>query len=272
MPIVRRLILGLMATGAVTVAAGEYSLMVAPTANLTYRGEGKLLPDQEYVNRFEGNRAPLYRLEWRQTARDSGYWGLGLWHTGIFGGGTYGQESVSNISSGTYQTASLNVGFTNFFATYHRPLAHSPVSAQVHLSIVREIFKRKTFTVNGTSGGNLDDVNEMSAEGIGFGLEGRHGQRLYARWQTAAHYYVQLFDAKTDASAGSIFQAEGGVGWRFTKQVALEFGGVWQDWFILGQGNRRLHMEGTDGAIISYNRNQTRMGGFFLRVETRFDP
>lgn len=262
----------LFATGAAAAVAGEYSLLMAPTADLVYRGEGKLLPDQEYVNRFEGNRAPLYRLEWRQTARESGYWGIGLWHTGVFGGGTYGQESVSNISSGTYQTAALNVGFTNFFVTYHRPLAHSPVSAQFHLSIVREIFKRKTFNVEGVSGGSLDDVNEISAEGIGFGLEGRHGRTFYARWQTAAHYYVQLFDAKTDASAGSIFQAEGAMGWRFSKHLALELGGIWQDWFILGQGNRRLHMEGTDGAIISYNRNQTRLGGFFLRVETRFDP
>ena len=250
--------------------AGEFSITVAPSAHLDYRGEGKILP-QGYVNRFDGNKAPLYRLEWLQDARKEGYWGLGLWHTGVFGGGTFGTETLPDVTTGgSYQTDQMNVGFTNLFVTYHRPLASGPVEAQVHLSIVREIFKRKDFVVQNQSAGALDDVNEISAEGIGFGLAGTHGGRLYLRWQAAAHYYVQLFDAKTDASAGSIFQGEAGIGWRFCPAFAVELGGLWQDWFILGQGNRRLHVEGTDGAVISYNRQQTTIGGMFLRLETRF--
>jgi hypothetical protein len=250
--------------------ASEFSITVAPTAQLRYKGEGKLLP-QGYVNRFEGNLAPLYRLEWRQTPDPKGFWGLGLWHTGIFGGGTFGQESIPDGTGTDYQVNQMNVGFTNLFVTYHRPLVDMPVEVQVHLSVVREIFKRKEFVVNGAPvSEGFDDVNEISAEGIGFGLAGTHGQRFFFRWQTAVHYYVQLFDAKTDASAGSIFQGEGGVGWRMTPALALEVGGLWQDWFILGQGNRRLHVDGTEGAVISYNRQQTTLQGLYLRVETRF--
>jgi hypothetical protein len=261
------LVMGFLSMGAL---AGEFSITVAPTAHLDYRGEGKILP-QGYVNRFDGNTAPLYRFEWLQDARKEGYWGLGLWHTGVFGGGTYGNETIPDVTTGRdYQSDLLNVGFTNLFVTYHRPLAKGPVEAQVHLSVVREIFKRKGFVVQEESAGQLDDVNEISAEGIGFGLAGTHGDRVYFRWQAAAHYYVQLFDAKTDASAGSIFQGEAGIGWRFCPAFAVEVGGLWQDWFILGQGNRRLHVEGTEGAVISYNRQQTTIGGMFLRLETRF--
>ena len=265
----RVLLWGIVSVLAVGAFAGEFSITVAPTAHLDYRGEGKILPEG-YVNRFDGNKAPLYRLEWLQDARKEGYWGLGLWHTGVFGGGTYGQETVPYSTGGTYQTDLMNVGFTNFFVTYHRPLAGSVVEAQVHLSVVREIFKRNSFVVKDTSAGSLDDVNEISAEGIGFGLAATHGDRLFVRWQAAAHYYVQLFDAKTDASAGSIFQGEAGLGWRLSPAFAVELGGLWQDWFILGQGNRRLHVEGTDGAVISYNRQQTTIVGMFLRLETRF--
>lgn len=260
--------LGLILFG-MGATAGEFSITIAPAAHLDYRGEGKILP-QGYVNRFEGNKAPLYRLEWVQDARKAGYWGLGLWHTGVFGGGTYGKETVPLSTGGTYQSDLLNVGFTNLFVTYHRPLAEGPVEAQFHLSVVREIFKRKSFVVQEKSAGQLDDVNEISAEGIGFGLAGTHGGPLYFRWQTAAHYYVQLFDAETDASAGSIFQGEAGIGWRFCPALAVEMGGLWQDWFILSQGNRRLHVDGTEGAVISYNRQQTTIGGMFLRLETRF--
>ena len=222
----RRLFSGfLLAFLALGVAAGEFSLSVAPAAQLKYRGEGKILP-QGYVNRFEGNTAPLYRLDWRQDPRAEGFWGVGLWHTGVFGGGTYGRETVPDVAGGDYQSNSMNVGF--------------------------------------------DDVTEISAEGIGFGLAGTHGKKLYVRWQAAAHYYVQIFDAETDASAGSIFQGEAGVGWRITPRLSFEVGGLWQDWFILGQGNRRLHVEGTDGAVISYNRQQTTLSGLTFKLETRF--
>ncbi len=267
----RRLFPGfLLAFFALGAVAGEFSLSVAPAAQLKYRGEGKVLP-QGYVNRFEGNTAPLYRLEWRQDPRAEGFWGVGLWHTGVFGGGTYGRETLPDAAGGDYQSNSMNVGFTNAFLTYHRPLEGWPVEAQVHLSVVREIFKRKDFVFKSTSAPEgFDDVNEISAEGIGFGLAGTHGKRLFFRWAAAAHYYVQIFDAKTDASAGSIFQGEAGLGWRVTPRTAFEVGGLWQDWFILGQGNRRLHVDGTDGAVISYNRQQTTLSGLTFKLETRF--
>ncbi|HMZ27820.1 MAG TPA: hypothetical protein PLM37_10930, partial [Elusimicrobiota bacterium] len=113
------------------------------------------------------------------------------------------------------------------------------------------------------------DVNEISAEGLGVGLSGIHGGSVYLRWRAAAHYYVQLFDAKTDASAGQIFQSEAGLGWR-RGRFSVEAGGMWQAWFILGQGNRRLSVPGTAGAVISYNRQDTRLGGLYLKIENRF--
>lgn len=245
-----------------------FSITYAPTAVLRYRGEGKILPEG-YVNRAERQRAPLYLLEWTQVPVPEGYWGLSLWHTGVFGGGEFAPERLPKAAGGTYQTNLLNTGFTNFFVTHHRSLAESPVELELSVSIVREIFKRKQFVVEGVPAPGLDDVNEISAEGLGVGLSGTHGRRLYARWRTAAHYYVQLFDAKTDASAGQIFQAEGGFGWRF-KTFSVETGGLWQTWFILGQGNRRLAVTGTDGAVISYNRQNTSLSGMYLKLNTTF--
>ncbi len=265
-------LLGLLGSAALSAAAGEFSVTVAPAAMLEYKGEGKILPEG-YVNRFDGNDAPLYRLEWTQDRVPRGYWGLSLWHTGVFGGGAYGRETLPDVETGdTYQENLMNVGFTNLFVTYHRAIGGGPVEAQAHLSVVRQIFKRKSFTKvdGGSAPEGFDDVNEISAEGFGFGLAGTHGGRLFFRWQTAAHYYVQLFDAQTDASAGSIFQAEGGLGWRLTSRFSIEAGGLWQDWFILGQGNRRLHVDGTDGAVISYNRQQTTISGFYFKADARF--
>jgi|GEM_PF-2453211 len=268
----RRLFLVIFFMGIGGIAgAGEFSLTVLPTAHLDYKVAGKI---PGYVADFEGSKAPLYRLEWTQTHVPNGYWGLSLWHTGVFGGGTWGQETVPSESAGavSYQINSLNVGFTNLFVTYHRALFQGPVEAQFHMSVVREIFKRRDFVFpsSGTVATGLDDVNELSAEGMGVGLAGIHGKRFFFRWQTAVHYYVQIFDAQTDASAGSIFQAEGGLGWRASPRFSVELGGLWQDWFILGQGNRRLSVDGTDGAIISYNRQLTTLGGFYVKADWRF--
>lgn len=271
----RSLTLGILAIASLSVAhsvepdGGTWSMTLVPGATLRYRGEGKILP-QGYVNRTEKQRAPLYRLEWRQKADPSGYWGFALWHTGVFGGGAYRPESVPDVAGGDYQTDLLNVGFTNLFVTYHRPLESWPVEAEVGFSIAREIFKRKEFVVQGIAAPNgLDDVNEISAEGFGVGLSGIHGGPVYVRWRAAAHYYVQLFDAKTDASAGQIFQSEAGLGWR-RGRFSVETGALWQAWFILGQGNRRLSVPGTPGAVISYNRQDTRLGGLYLKIENRF--
>ncbi len=246
------------------------SVTFLPTAVLRYRGEGKILP-QGYVNRTENQRAPLYRLEWRQNPGPGGSWGISLWHTGVFGGGLFKPERVPDAAPGsTYQTNLLNVGFTNLFVTFHRPLEGWPLEAEISLSVAREIFKRKSFVVQGVPAPmGFDDVNEISAEGIGFGLSGRHGGRLYLRWRAAANYYVQIFDAKTDASAGQIFQSEGGVGWRVGR-FTLEAGGLYQFWFILSQGNRRLEVPGTAGAVISYNRQQTTLGGAHLKINARY--
>jgi hypothetical protein len=255
------------------------SLTLVPAGVVRWRGEGKILP-QGYTNRTENQDAPLYVLEWRQAPADRGYWGLSLWHTGVFGGGEFARESLPDVRPGTgglYQRNLLNVGFTNFFATRYHPVADGPLTAEFSLSVVREIFKRKAFEVlQGSTGplvsaGPLDDVNEISAEGIGFGLSGVHGKRLYARWRGAANYYVQFFDAKTDASAGQIFQAEAGLGWRPTPSTALEIGGLHQWWFTLGQGNRRLSVPGTDGAVITYNRQSTSYGGLYVRATVRFE-
>lgn len=256
-----------------TAARGaEWSLTVVPNASIDYRGEGKVQPET-YVNRVDGASSPLYRLEVTQDKNPKGYWGLALYHTGVFGGGAYGTERVpDNTTGGIYQADQLNVGFTNLFITYHRALAKLPVEALVNFSVVRQIFKRKDFIVDGVDArpDKLDDVNEISAEGLGFGLAGRHGGKFYARWQTSANYYVQIFDAKTDPSAGQIFLLEGGPGMDITKDLSLEAGYFYQYWFTHGQGNRRIHVDGTDGAVISWNRQETLARGAYLRLAWRF--
>jgi hypothetical protein len=256
---------------------GSWSVTMLPAASVRYRGEGKVLP-QSYVNRFDGETSPVYRLELSQRADPAGYWSLALWHTGVFGGGAFARERVpDNTTGGVYQENLLNVGYTNAFATYHRGLEGLPVEAQVSLSVVRQIFKRKDFVVQGADfrGAGFDDVNEISAEGLGFGLAGRHAlpgpaDRFYARWQANAHYYVQIFDAQTDSHAGQIFLAEAGLGARVFAGLSVEAGGHWQYWFTHGQGNRRIEAPDGSGAVISWNRQETRTAGFYVRTEYRF--
>src|SRR5262245_26499560 len=141
MRIEKRLVLGIfLLLPAAPAAARSWSVTVLPGASIRYRGEGKVLP-QTYVNRFDGETSPLYRIEYSQTADPAGYWSLALWHTGVFGGGNYAVERVpDNTTGGVYQESRMNVGFTNAFAVYHRPLADLPVEALVNLSVVRQIF------------------------------------------------------------------------------------------------------------------------------------
>ncbi len=249
--------------------AVQWDVTVLPTASIRYRGEGSVIP-QSYVNRFSGETSPLYRLEVKQTFSREGYWGLSLWHTGYFGGGRHSVEQIpDNTTGGIYQTNKLNVGFTNFFVTYHRSLADWPVEALVSFSVVREIFNRREFVVQGVRWGG-DDTNEISAEGFGFGLTGSHGKRFYARWRALANYYIQIWDAKTDCSAGQIFQLEGGLGARLGKGFSIEVGLLHQYWFILSQGNRRISVPGTAGAVISWNRQETLTGGGYIRLQRAY--
>jgi hypothetical protein len=277
---IKALLLAALLPGA--AAAADWSLTVLPNASVRYRGEGKVLP-QSYANRADGMSSPVYRLEISQPAAPEGSWSLALWHTGVFGGGAYAAERVPDESTGgTYQTNRLNVGFTNIFVTRRRPLWDGPVDALVSVSVVRQIFKRKGFVIQGKDAGSLDDVNEISAEGLGFGLAGLHpiiprqaqdsdhSGSLYFRWQASAHQYIQLFDAKTDSSAGQIFQAESGLGLRLGEGVTLEGGWLWQYWFTHSQGDRRIAFPGTAGAVISWNRQETRASGAYLRLEKRF--
>jgi hypothetical protein len=262
-----KLLLPLLFLG-VAVSASEGSFTVLPRAAIRYHGEGKMIPER-YANRYEGTTNPVYRLDASQDFSPGGYWSLALWYTGEFGGGKFGTERVEDASGGTYQTSKLNVSFTNLFIDYHKPLANLPVEALIGISDVREHFKREDFTVQGTRFPNLDEFNEISAEGFGFGLAGRHGDRFYARWRVAAYYYIMLFDSKTDSSAGQVFQTEGGVGWRFSDRFSVEVGGLRQFWFIPDQGNRRLSAPGTDGAIFDWNRNETVFGGAYFRLQCR---
>ena len=255
-------------------AEWRWNVTVLPNASIRYRGEGKV-PErpQGYANRFEGETSPVYRLEFFQAPSPRGYWTLALWHAGVFGGGKFAAETIPDqTAGGLYQSNGLNVGFTNLFVTRRLPLKGLPLEALAGFSVVREIFKRRSFIVQGVDArpSGLDDVTEISAEGFGFGLAGRHGRKVYVRWQALANYYVQLFDAKTDASAGQIFQAESGVGARLGKGFSLELGGLWQYWFIPGQGNRRLFVPGTTGAVISWNRQETIASGLLISLRKKF--
>jgi hypothetical protein len=265
-------------SSAASAAPGaETSITLLPNAAIRFRGEGKVIP-QSYTGHFGGETSPLYRIDWRQPVSAGGYWGFSLIHTGVFGGGRYAGESVQDLTTGgVYQTNRLNVGFTNVQATYRRPLAdHPAVEALVELTVAREIFKRSTFVVQGVPATLLngvgDDVDETSAEGIGVGLAGRHARgrgRFYGRWETVASHLVQIFDARTDASAGQIFRAEAAAGARLGKGFSIEAGALWYYWFLFSQGDRRLSVPGTPGAAISWNRKETRASGFFIALRRR---
>jgi hypothetical protein len=197
---------------------------------------------------------------------------LSLIHTGYFGGGKYAGETVPDqTTGGVYQTDKLNVGFTNLQATYRHPLEALPdVEGLVEMTVAREIFKRSSFVVQGVAAVGMDDVNEISAEGVGVGLAGRHGGRFYGRWETVASHLIQIFDAHTDAAAGQIFRAEAAAGVELGKGFSLEAGALWYYWFTFGQGNRRLEVPGTTGAVISWNRQETRASGAFLSLRRRY--
>jgi hypothetical protein len=259
---------------ALPVAAGDFSVTFLPAASIRYRGEGKVLPES-YVNRFEGHTSPLYRVRWRSTPDvDGARWDVSLLHTGVFGGGRYGREIVPNAAGGVYQENLMNVGFTNIHLASRRPLSGYPLEGLIEFTVAREIFKRKDFRFPGLNvqGGGLDDVYDLSTEGIGVGLSGRHSTpaRTYARWEAVGDHLFQIFDAKTDASAGQLFRAEAAFGFSPSPLYSLEFGGFWQYWFLLGQGNRRLHVPSTDGAVISWNRQETRVQGFFFSLQKTF--
>jgi hypothetical protein len=252
--------------------AVDVSVTVLPNATIRYRGEAKHVP-QSYVNRFSGISSPVYRVEVSQTPSRRGYWSLSLLHTGEFGGGEFAMERVpDNTSPGTdYQVSQLNIGFDNTSVTYHRAIQGWPVEALVNLSIMRGFYKRKQFIVQGTDirATGFDHVNELSAEGFGFGLAGRHGDRWFVRWQTAFNYYVQLADAKTDASYGQVFQMEGGLGARVWRGLSLEFGGFRQYWFIPGPGDR-VSAPGNHEAIVAWERQLTWTHGAYVRLDCRF--
>lgn len=246
----------------------QWEMTVLPAAFIRYRGEGSILP-QSYINRFSGATSPVYRLELRQSASPHGYWGVSWWHAGLFGGGKFAVENIpDNSTGGTYQTNYLNVGFDNFFLTYHRPLSKLPIEMLIQFSVVREIFTRNRFVVQGVAS-DTDDRSEISAEGIGFGLTGQHGGRSYMRWQAIGNSYVQITDCNTDCFAGQIFQAEGGVGRRLWRGLGLEAGGFWQYWFMLTPG-RKVSIPQTEGAVVSWERNETRVGGLYCKLFYNF--
>jgi hypothetical protein len=142
-------------------------------------------------------------------------------------------------------------------------------SSFVH--VVREIFKRKgPLLCKRNRRTTWTTSTKFQPKGIGFGLAGTHGDRVVFSLASRRPLLRPTLRRKNRRLGRVHFSGEAGIGWRFCPALAVEVGGLWQDWFILGQGNRRLHVEGTDGAVISYNRQQTTIGGMFLRLETRF--
>lgn len=254
-----------------------WTVTVLPNASMRFRGEGQTNPQtMGYVDRYEGSLSAVYRLELSQPAKPDGYWSAVLWHAGVFGaslsgGGLdhhFGREYVpNNQTGGLYQQDQLNVGFDNLFIVYHHALANLPVELQMQGSVVRLINHRKNFVVQGQDEGGTDDVQQESADGFGFGLSGQHGGRYYFRWKASANYYIQLYDALTDSGAGHIFQGEGGVGMRLTPGLSVEAGALRQYWFLQAQGDRRIAFPGTSGNIVSWNRIETRTGGYYLRIQ-----
>lgn len=248
----------------------QVSFTYLPGASVDYAGDGKNFPPSYTVN-YEGLSEPLYRLALVQAIDEDRAWEFSLMHTGVFGGGKHATELI-----GDYQRNKLNIGLTNLFVSYRHRLAGTDIHGIINTSVVREIFKRESFFIK-PSGGvltlipGLEDTNEISAEGIGFGLEGKHGSNRYVRWRTDANYYVQLFDSKTDSEAGQIFTIETGIGQKF-KKFEVELGGLWLYWFTHGQTNRRLHasLAGTEGAIISWANIQTYISGGYLKITTNF--
>jgi hypothetical protein len=251
-------------------AAGDLSVTVLPNASIRYEASAKHIPIT-YTDQFSGENSPVYLIEYTQTPTRQGYWGFSLMHTGVYGNGRYGNETVpDNQTGGIYQTDRLNVGFDDVMATYHAAVKSWPVEALFNMSVIRRFDYRKDFVIQGASQGGFDDINEQSAEGAGVGLTGTHGQgRFYARWLAYMNYYILIADAKTDTSYGEVFQAQGGVGLRLWKGSAVEFGGLRRYWYYPGEDHEIATPDGKT-AFDSWERQVTWTTGLYLRIEQKF--
>jgi hypothetical protein len=92
-------------SGSMGALAGEFSITVAPTAHLDYRGEGKFLP-QGYVNRFDGNTGSRC-IGWngcRTPGKKAiGDWGFGT--PGFLAGGPMAMKRFPDVTTGTITRA-----------------------------------------------------------------------------------------------------------------------------------------------------------------------
>jgi len=258
----RFLLLSLFLSGALRAGAGEFSITVVPNASISYRA----LP-QSIVDRASGETSPVYRMDWRQSRSADGYWGLALIHSNVFGGGRTALETVSDAAGGTRQTDLLNAGFTHLLVSYRRPVAAVPgIEWAAETGVFRQIMTSKNFDLQGTPAPGLDNVNELSAEGAGIGLEGRHGGGLYGIWQLEALQLFQLFNAETRAAAGRFLRGEIGAGVTVGGWFSVEAGGYRQDCVLRGRGDQAVYIPGTQGAVVAWNRQETRASGIFVTL------
>jgi hypothetical protein len=249
--------------------AGQWNVTVVPNASIHYKAEGKALP-QGYATHVEGMTSPLYRLEFRESPADGGYWSLALTHTGVFGGGGFASERVPDAAGADFQTDRINVGFVDAQLIRRRPLAGGSVEGLIAGSVRRGYVTRKNFIVQGRDAGLFDHRQEIGVEGLGLGLAGRHGAgRITVRWQTLLTQYIQLADAKTDASFGQSAEWEGGLGFRLSPRTRLELGGFRNYWYVPGPAVRAA-VPGGGEAIVAWQRQRMTASGVSLRWETDF--
>ena len=244
-----------------TLAANKWTLdfTLLPSASLDFKGEANN-QDLPHTTEYEGQNQPLYIFQVRRDISSIAGLSGSLWFTGLPRTGAFARETVGN-----YQQDELNITFTHLFLSYHHKILDPSVEMLASFSIVREVFTRKDFVIQGNPIAQLRDVNEISAEGLGIGLQGRHGKKPYFRWQALSSVYIQLFDCDTDCQAGETFNLETGVGVPLSPHITLEGGGLWQYWTISSQGSRLRVADSTPGAIISWSQQSTTLGGFYIR-------
>ncbi len=244
----------------------EINILHAPNISYDYRAEGNNSPPS-YTAKFSGMRQLMNSFEAIRRLDDNSRVGIVYMHGGTSQFvGEYGIETV-----GDYQSAKLNTGFSNFMVSYYKKIAGLDMEYMFNISVMRQMFSRKDFEIGGVTY-EQDDDNEISGEGLGFGIRGQLGDDYFLRYKAISNFYIQVHDTKTDKELGEYFSCELSTGYRY-KKAAIEFGYMYLYMFMHSQTNRRLYLDGEPPAeaLISWSQQDMTIDGAFLRLSVSFD-
>lgn len=252
----------------------DIGFIYAPNMSFDYAGEGNNNPPS-YTAEFSGMSQMMGGLEAIRTISEESRIGLFYLHGGT---SSFSDESGTE-RVGEEQECDLNIGFSNFMVSYLKKVRGLDMEFMVNVSMVRMMFSRRNFMVNGEvyyddiNGEQFEkeDNNEISAEGVGFGIKGRFGDDLFVRYKAFANYYVEVHDMKTDNEAGEYFCYELTAGGKY-GQITLEAGYMYHYIFLHSQTNRRVYLgeNAPDGGVISWSQQDMTIKGGFVRMDVRF--